>query len=232
MRSIGAGVSRRGRGRRPESRCAVVDERRGARRRSRRRPACRTRRPRARRARTTPSGTGRCTRRRRGSRRRAVVGLGRRRSGTRPRARARRRGRAHGASSASPRGPLGPPTTRSVARGSSSRGERLDREVDALQRLDAPDEQQDGVRVEARAAAGLGLVARARTRGGRRPAGRSRCARDRRRSSRTSWSRSSCGRRDARDRRSARLRPRRVGRSGIVVEPATRPSRGRASGTW
>ena len=39
-------------------------------------------------------------------------------------------------------------------------GERFDREVDALERLDAPDEQEHGMGVEPQRAARLGLVAR------------------------------------------------------------------------
>ena len=110
-------------------RIAAVDEESGfavgrranaGRRPRRRRRACRRPRPRARRARTTRCATARRTRRRRGSSRRggrapAAAPSG---SGRRPRGRARAGARA--AARRAPSGPLGPPTTTSVAAGSSS----------------------------------------------------------------------------------------------------------------
>ena len=198
---------------------AAVDEEAGARRRRRasaarrrrpRRPACRTRRPRARRDRTTRCATARCTRRRRGSSRRAAsCGCG----GDEPHACARAPSSSTSACSARELG-LAVGAARaaddtSVARGSSSAASAADREVGALQRLDATDEQQRPAGGRGRARGGPRPRSPGREHaGGRRRAGRSRCARDRRRRAdelRRAPRRST----RARGRRSARPRPRR-----------------------
>ena len=142
-------VPRKSAGSRPSTRypvCAVVDERRGARRRSRRPLACRTQQLPARRGRTTPCGTGRCTRRRRGSRSRALRGAVGRRSGrgaSRPRSATRRCARA---SSAAPsRTARAADDEQGRARSCSRRSSASHREVDAFERLDPSDEEQDGI---------------------------------------------------------------------------------------
>ena len=115
---------------------------------------------------------------------RAGGGAGARRSAPGRRRPGRRRAWRCRSTSPAAAAPLGPPTTTSTASGSPQRGQRPHGDVEALERLDAADEQQHGPVAAARGARarpGRRRGRRARRRRGRRRAARSRCAGGRRR---------------------------------------------------
>ena len=116
-------------------------------------------------------------RRRRGSRSTGCGAAGAARSAPGRRGRARRSRARSFSTSASPSAPLARPRPRSTASGRSSAAERPHRDVDALERLDAADEQQHRVVAETEGLAGAAAGRRARRRRARRRGRRSRCAR-------------------------------------------------------
>ena len=204
----------------------------------RRRQACRRPRPRARRARTTRCATARRTRRRRGRSRRDGRAAAAARSGSgRP-----RRGRAASwrtrRNSSAPSGPLGPPTTTSVAVGSSSAARQRTARSTPFNGWMRPDEQQHAIGVDAERAARAAAVSPGENTWWSTPGGttstrsrigaveRRRAARARRRSTRASGRRTRRPRArhacDARDRRRRRRRPSRARACGTSRRAAGR----------